>query len=507
MPWRAYSPLAACFPTAWSPIAKILMCTVALATHAAYSQTNPACGGVSFDPKPWLEDFGQLRSEMSSHYANLEYAVKDRRMDLPALRRETEEKLSTSCSEADARKAMEAFLSAFGDGHLELDWPKPESGTAQDKAAETGSLCVRLGYKKFGFKPGIEFSALPGFTAIGGEGADWFPGGILRASDSVRLGVIRIAILSEHAYPEACEQTTAALKLAPTAKCDEQCENDVERETANRLTDEIVHRAEQLRASGATAILVDITRNGGGSNWAEAPPRALSSVPLMEAHAEFIRHEHWTKQLQDHLAEVEADLKSGAEPTGVLQDAAARLRSGIAQSQQPCDRSQVWVNEQFSCSLLVDGALFDAGLRYAAPGSFASWKSRTLLFDPLRYKYSESGGRLPLVVAVDANTWSAAEYFAAVLQDNQAATIVGTVTGGAGCGYTDGGIPTTLKNSHAAVKMPDCVRLRRNGMNEAAGVTPDVLIPWSAHDSPAIKAEKLLESLKSLPISKASQIH
>jgi hypothetical protein len=29
-----------------------------------------------------------------------------------------------------------------------------------------------------------------------------------------------------------------------------------------------------------------------------------------------------------------------------------------------------------------------------------------------------------------------------------------------------------------------------------------LLIPWSAHDNPAMKAEKLLESLKGLPISK-----
>src|SRR5712675_1161499 len=47
----------------------------------------------SFDPKPWLEDFQQILAEMSSHYANLEWAVENRKMDLPHLRRNTEANL------------------------------------------------------------------------------------------------------------------------------------------------------------------------------------------------------------------------------------------------------------------------------------------------------------------------------------------------------------------------------------------------------------------------------
>jgi C-terminal processing protease CtpA/Prc len=146
--------------------------------------------------------------------------------------------------------------------------------------------------------------------------------------------------------------------------------------------------------------------------------------------------------------------------------------------------------------LLVTDVLSNGGiLPYAEPRSFASLESKTTLFHPLRYAYTESSERLPLYVAVDGDTWSAAEYFAAVLQDNGAATIVGEVTGGAGCGYTNGGIPTTLKNSHAAVKMPDCVRLRKDGSNEVSGITPDVLVPWSKHDSAYLRAEKLFQSL------------
>jgi hypothetical protein len=72
----------------------------------------------------------------------------------------------------------------------------------------------------------------------------------------------------------------------------------------------------------------------------------------------------------------------------------------------------------------------------------------------------------PLAVLVDNETWSAAEEFAALLQDNHAAVIVGTRTGGAGCGHTWGGTPTVLENSGAAFKarliqkhLPDALAL------------------------------------------------
>jgi C-terminal processing protease CtpA/Prc len=107
---------------------------------------------------------------------------------------------------------------------------------------------------------------------------------------------------------------------------------------------------------------------------------------------------------------------------------------------------------------------------------------------------------------VDRNTWSAAEYFAAILQDNHAAQIIGEVTGGAGCGYTDGGIPAKLKNSGAELKMPDCVRYRADGSNEVNGITPDILLPWSGHDSDFQRLNGLLAALNSRQSSPAGSL-
>lgn len=125
-------------------------------------------------------------------------------------------------------------------------------------------------------------------------------------------------------------------------------------------------------------------------------------------------------------------------------------------------------------------------------------ESRHLAANTIRYSYPEATGRLPLYVMVDKDTWSAAEYFAALLQDNHAATVIGELTGGAGCGYTNGGIPTQLRNSKAEVQIPDCVRLRADGSDEVDGVTPDVLIPWAKRDSAYQRARKLIATLSTI---------
>ncbi len=234
-----------------------------------------------------------------------------------------------------------------------------------------------------------------------------------------------------------------------------------------------------LRAAGATVLLVDITHNGGGSDWVEAASRELSSVPLNDSRMAFLRHPHWTENLRQELADVQTDLNDKREPENLLNQAATSLKTAIEETTKTCSLAEVWDTGRPDCSMLVKGELFVSGvLSYAKPGSFASLASKTTLFEPLRYEYQEDSNRLPLFVLVDRDTWSSAEYFAAMLQDNHGAIILGESTGGAGCGYTNGGIPAKLKNSGATVKMPDCIRFRADGSNEVNGIRPDLPVPW-----------------------------
>lgn len=446
-------------------------------------------------PALWIEDFDQLLLEMSSHYANLEWAKDQRRTDLPHLRAETEEALQGVGSDTDARRILSRFVDSFGDGHLEIDWPTTDSST-RALTRNTG-MCERLDYGPRG-RAGVDFSMLPQFSSVAAA-PETFRAGLLRLPHGKTMGIVGIGVFTEKAYPDACSEVMRQLRMTDSATCDSDCVDRIELGTANVLTTDLAERVEQLRRAGATALLVDITHNGGGSDWVEALARALSSKPLRGSHLGFIKHAHWTNQLERALRDVETDLPESRAPGDVLRGAAATLKQALAASRERCDRNSVWTTGELHCSLLVTDLLFSSGvLPYARPGALAGLHSRVSLFHPHRYDYTESGHRLPLYVLVDHETWSAAEYFAALLQDNKAATIIGELTGGAGCGYTDGGISTHLKNSKAVVSMPDCVRLRADGSNEVNGVTPDVLVPWPHRDSPYQRVQKVLSVLQSL---------
>src|SRR3954466_7557387 len=145
----------------------------------------------TFSPDPWLEDFHQVLAAMSSQYANLDSAIHDRRMDLPDLRRKTEEAIRSAKSDEEAERAIVTFLNAFGDGHVSLEHVAPPS----TEPAAPQPLCARLGYKPIDLS-GIDFAKLPGFHAVDDADAKEFPGGILELSGKRRAGIVRIRLFN-----------------------------------------------------------------------------------------------------------------------------------------------------------------------------------------------------------------------------------------------------------------------------------------------------------------------
>src|SRR5690348_2024923 len=219
----------------------------------------------------WLEDFQQLLQEMSSHYANLEWAVNERRMDLPQLREETEKALQQAHDDTAARRVLDHFVDSFGDGHLEIDWPKPDSDEIQQPAH--APFCQRLGYKTRG-KAGVDFTLVPGFSPD--DTGKFFSGGLLKLANGGNLGIIRLGVFTEKAFPEACQEAVQQLNLNDHENCEEACADKIELATADVLTAALAARARELRRAGTQALLIDITHNGGGSDWVEAAIRTLS---------------------------------------------------------------------------------------------------------------------------------------------------------------------------------------------------------------------------------------
>jgi hypothetical protein len=129
-----------------------------------------ACGaahGQDFKTDVWLEDFTQLKREMSAQYANLEWAVEMRGLDLKQLSEQTESRLLQARSETEAKKTIESFLDTFGDGHLSVQWMqnKVNNSSPADNTQPNSPipLCQRLRYQSQNQAPKIAFTRLNNF--------------------------------------------------------------------------------------------------------------------------------------------------------------------------------------------------------------------------------------------------------------------------------------------------------------------------------------------------------
>ncbi len=445
----------------------------------------------------WLEDFAQLKHEMAAHYANLDWAVAERQIDLQRLGEQTQTRLREAQKDEQARHAIESFLRAFGDVHLSVRWPRTEKQPTHEESGRpspNSSLCTRLGFREQKTFPGIAFSSLPGFEQLTTPDSRYFPIGTLILASGVRVGSVRIALFSEYRFPDLCEAAASELGLHQDAPCDKACGDRVKLRAADLLTAALERQLTALKTRPIDALLVDVTGNGGGSDWVEPAARALTAKRLRSPRIGFIKHEHWTKEFEMRLKDIERD--AALHPQKMLDQAAEIYRQALSVSKQHSVRDAIWENKPVPGLVGQSPELFASGtLPDVRPGELPDSPSSAHLFYPSRYHYHEGVYSGPLLVLVDEKTASAAECFAAMLADSGAATVLGSQTRGAGFGYTNGGIRTVLKNSGAEVRMPDGVRFRRYGKNEAEGITPDVLVPWRADDGAGQRAARVLTKL------------
>ncbi|WP_292026087.1 hypothetical protein [Brevundimonas sp. UBA2416] len=80
----------------------------------------PASGGATFDVAGWRRDFQHLKQEMAQRYANLDWIVSHRGLDLAALDAETGAAIERARSDGQAAAALRRFIGAFEDPHLKL---------------------------------------------------------------------------------------------------------------------------------------------------------------------------------------------------------------------------------------------------------------------------------------------------------------------------------------------------------------------------------------------------
>lgn len=458
---------------------------------AALALCAPAFAAQTFDAKPWVDDLAQARDAFATKYANLEWAAFDREADLPALFADTEKRLEGAQSDADARAAFDRLTRRLGDGHVGFRWPSHTSAPGESAGAPCSD-----------YDPSIVSTPMAarvkGYQPIASAAEKLFPIGTIMVGEH-RLGVIRIALFEPQGFPEICKAALATLSLSADKPCDDACGQKLDDAANDIYSDAFIEQLETLKKASPDALLVDITRNGGGSDWAEAVARMLTSKRLVSERMDFVRGEHWVK----HFGELEHDMRDAARKASPedrarllkwAEEAAAKKKVAAT----PCDSAPLWRGEHPACSWLGEGFSMTGILAASDAQSLRGKPWAADVFTPMEFRYRDGIWSGPLIVAVDSATGSASEEFAAELQDNHAALIVGEATAGAGCGHTDGGTPTTLKNSRAVLELPDCARIRADGSNEVRGVRPDVLVGWRRMDGPGRRAQDFADALSAI---------
>ena len=279
---------------------------------AALILLTVAADVLTYDPQPWLADYTRLKRDMAQGYANLDWMVEKRRVDLPALDARTTDALSNAHSRVRAFLALRGFVRGFNDPHLRMkpgDRPRsaPVAVAAtpaplQEPAdAPAGADCSATGYEEGDHAFRFPFAQITGWTPL--RDGD-FPSGLIGDT-----GVLRIAQFGEDQYLGACSAVfkpgigDRALQLAVRAR-----QQALLRDTIG-----------ELRARGARRLLVDVSGNGGGSEW-------VSEVIALMTDKSMTRRE------------------------ALLVDPA-------------CDRSAIWRGERAPCPVFAAGAAERASLQ------------------------------------------------------------------------------------------------------------------------------------------------
>src|SRR5271155_4754828 len=443
----------------------------------------------SYDPKPWLDDLAQMHDAFGAGYANFEWAVFDHEVDLAALFADTQKRIEAASSDADARAAFDRLIRRLGDGHTELHWPT-HSAVGQ---ANTPSLpCANFDPVRAA-KPLAAYAK--GYVAIETPQSDAFPIGVI-TSGKHRVGVIKIKLFHPSFRPAYCTAALAALSIPADKPCDDACSDRIDDWTQARMNEDFIAQVQTLRRAKIDTLLVDIADNGGGSEWADAAARMLTTIRLVSPRQGFVRGPHWVKKLGD----LEDNLRKAADKAspqdrkmllGYADEAAAKK----AVAATPCDSAALWEKKHPACSWLGAGYFETGFLASADPETLRGKPWASLVFIPMEYQYTEGLWRGPVTVLVDNGSASSSERFASELQANHAALIMGEPTAGAVGGHTDGGTSTVLTHSGAVLVLPDACDLPADRRYARGGVVPDLLVGFHKGDGPHLRAEAFLATL------------
>jgi Peptidase family S41 len=461
-----------------------------------------ACTAVPAQAAPleaWLTDMEQMQLGFAQNYANFGYAVASGKMNLPELSAKTDAAVRAAPDDAGRRAALQAMARAFRDPHVGARLPDTPSDRIFGPACGTDDSAAAKA-------AGVKFSRRQNFTALGQPAAKTFHAGILTAASGKKYGVVRLSTFVTRGWGDVCGRAAAAMGFAADDPCNDVCGDKLDAAIVRQLNVRLAETVDALHKAGATSLVIDVTGNGGGGDWAEVAARIVGG-PLPGARVAMLRHPVWVTEMEARLKDIDAGLVRARGPWRArLLRAKTAGAAMLAELQQPCDASMAWTDADYSsgkkklpCATLVQGKLFTTGFEETRlPARAPSLEEEAALYSLVRHEPFATGAtRLPLVVLVDGETYSAAEQLASRLQDYTSAKVLGSQTAGAGCGHAAGGANDfILPTSQLVVTVPDCARLRRDGSNERRGIRPDVALPFKPKDTAQQRADKAAAALR-----------
>jgi hypothetical protein len=481
--------------------------TPALAAAALVAAPAPApapAPPTAYDAAAWRADFAQLKAGLEARYVNLAWmGSRESGIDTPSLVRRTTIALDAARGDAEARDVLLAFVAGFHDGHLsELATLAPAAATPApepDKAAldpnAPAAGCAALGYGPTANGAfSLPFESLPGFRLLGDGQDSVFRAGLAEVNGR-RLGLVRLQMFRAKAYPAACRQAWADLRKAGTP---------VTRGAVNDAAENLwlAALAAQLKAlseAGAEAVLVDVGGNPGGDDSGDWIPRLFGAKPIRSAPLLVVDAPAGAAYLDEQIGDLTEALaaKPGPKAKADLETALAAFKARkTAIGGTPCDLSWVWREQRTwsggGCRRVIAAGYADGPLPGLPAHAYGDQTTEAALAWSTAVQDFYGAWTGPAYVLTDRRSYSSAEMFAATMQDNGAAKLVGARTGGDGCGFMSDAPPLVLDHSRLRFRVPNCIRLRADGTNEVAGVSPDLPVLPTENESDRARAARVL---------------
>ena len=458
--------------------------------------------------KLWLNDFEILKEEMVRGYANLKHASEKENMNLVELNDSTILKLRASKTKEEAQKIIKIFLRKFKDGHLRASIIEEKNITDESeikepvvdypKSTEQDSIALnKMDFEDKKLKTRISFDSISGYTPLSSKNNP-FSAGIIKSKNN-KIGVLRIKIFMPYWFWETSKSVWKDYRKTFEGNCDGDCQWSFLQEVERKLTNKLIERIHEFKNEGISALMIDVSSNGGGTEWCNVVAQLFANKDLKHLNASFIKHEHWKNRLENHLKSIVIDLENPIIKNQLkkkLRKFKLLIEDLISKTDETCSANEVWEKHNTSCLELIKNPIVShLPFGISEDPQYSELESKQMLSLNRFSSYEKKVYDGPLFIVQDRYSGSATEEFNSLLQANDPAVIVGENSYGAGCGYTNGGIKTDLNNIGLSVRMPDCARFMKDGRNEIYSIQPDIRVHWNKEESKFEKGEKIINSV------------